>query len=105
MKKYFYTLRSLSSAKFVLEYNTNPPIEFDTLRNVGIPKQYNQIVDKLLDIKINNSEKELIVKEKSLDDYIETELKKLDDIVHKLTKEEEKDWNELNNYFKNQLKV
>lgn len=77
LKKYFYVLRSLSSAKYVLEYNTNPPIEFDKLRNIGIPKEYNQIVDELLDIKINNSEKKLIPRNKILDEYIENKFKKI----------------------------
>lgn len=100
LKKYFYVLRSLSSAKYVLEYNTNPPIEFDKLRNIGIPKEYNQIVDELLDIKINNSEKKLIPRNKILDEYIENEFKKLDEIVHGFSKEEDQDWQLLNEYFK-----
>lgn len=104
IKKYFYVLRSLSAAKYVLEYNTNPPIEFDKLRDIGIPKEYNQIVDELLDIKINNSEKKIIHRKKTLDDYIENEFKKLDEIVHSFEKEKDKDWNEINNYFKDLLK-
>lgn len=100
LKKYFYVLRSLSSAKYVLENNTTPPVEFDNLRSIGIPSEYNQIVDELLDIKINNSEKKVILRSKELDAYIEKEFNKLEKIVHEFTKEEGKDWNLLNDYFK-----
>ncbi len=88
------------AAKYVLENNTIPPIEFDILRNTGIPSKYNQIVDELLDIKINSSEKKLIPRNKELDTYIESEFKKLDEIVHEFDKEQEKDWKLLNEYFK-----
>ena len=101
LKKYFYVLRSLSSAKYVLKNNTNPPIEFNNLRNIGIPNEYNHIVDELLDMKINNSEKKIISRNKELDAYIENEFKKLDKIVHEFAKEEEdKNWDLLNDYFK-----
>lgn len=100
LKKYFYVLNSLSSAKYVLENSTNPPIEFDNLRNMGIPSDYNQIVDELLDMKINNSEKKIISRNKELDAYIENEFNKLDKIVHEFAKEEDKDWDLLNDYFK-----
>ena len=78
----------------------NPPIEFDKLRNIGIPSEYNYIVDELLDMKINNSEKKIIPRNKELDAYIENELNKLDKIVHEFVKEEDKNWNLLNEYFK-----
>ena len=101
LKKYFYVLRSLSSAKYVLKNNTNPPIEFNNLRNIGIPNEHNHIVDELLDMKINNSEKKIISRNKELDAYIENEFKKLDKIVHEFAKEEEdKNWDLLNDYFK-----
>lgn len=104
IKKYFYILRSLSAAKYVLEYNTNPPIEFEKLRKIGIPREYNKIIDNLLDIKINNSEKKLIERNKILDDYIEKEIERLDKIVHSFEKEKSKDWSSINNYFKKILK-
>ncbi len=104
IKKYFYVLRALSAAKYVLENNTNPPIEFDNLRNIGIPSEYNHIVDELLDMKINNSEKKIISRNKELDAYIENEFNKLDKIVHELVKEDDKDWNLLNDYFKKVIK-
>lgn len=101
LKKYFYTLRSISAAKYVLENNEIPPIEFDKLREIGIPKRYNQIVDELLEIKLNSPEKKIIKRNNELDKYIEDEFKKLDDITHNMDKEEEKDWTLLNDYFRN----
>ena len=50
----------------MLKNNTNPPIEFNNLRNIGIPNEYNHIVDELLDMKINNSEKRLFQEIKNL---------------------------------------
>ena len=65
------------------------------------PNEYNHIVDELLDMKINNSEKKIISRNKELDAYIENEFKKLDKIVHEFAKEEEdKNWDLLNDYFK-----
>ena len=52
-------------------------------------------------MKINNSEKKIISRNKELDAYIENEFNKLDKIVHEFAKEEEdKNWDLLNDYFK-----
>lgn len=103
LKKYFYVLRALSSAKYVLENNINPLVKFDNLRKIGIPSEYNKIIDELLNIKISNSEKKTILRNEKLDYYIENELSRLDEIIHNFKKEEDKDWDLLNEYFRKTL--
>ncbi len=100
LKKYFYVLRSLSAAKYVMEHNDIPPIEFNKLRTIGIPDEFNKIVDELLDIKINNSEKKTITRIKELDDYIENEFEHIDKVIHSFEKENDKEWDLLNEFFK-----
>ena len=103
LKKYFYILRSLSAANYVIKYNDIPPIEFCKLRRVSIPSKFDKIIDELLDIKINKTEKKTIFRIKELDLYIKDEFSKLDKLVHSFQKEEDKSWNELNEYFRKLL--
>lgn len=104
IKKYFYVLRALSAAEYAMKYNDVPPIEFSKLRNIGIPDRFNKTIDGLLDIKISNSEKKTISRIKNLDEYIEKKFDKLNTLVHGFEKEEEKDWEDINDFFKELLK-
>ena len=100
VKKYFYLLRSILSAKFVLDYKTVPPIEFDKLRKTLAPKNINEIIDRMLEIKKNSEETQLIQRNKELDKYIESLFIEVKNKIEILPKEKEKNWDLLNKEFK-----
>ena len=100
VKKYFYLLRPILSAKYVLDYKDVPPIEFDKLRQIITPKNINEIIDNLLKIKKNSEETQLIQKNQELDQYIENTFINVKNEIELLPKEKEKSWDLLNEEFK-----
>ena len=104
VKKYFYLLRSILSAKFVLDYKTVPPIEFDKLRKTLAPKNINEIIDRMLEIKKNSEETQLIQRNKELDKYIESLFIEVKNKIEILPKEKEKNCDLLNEAFKKIIK-
>lgn len=105
VKKYFYLLRSILSAKFVLDYKTVPPIEFNKLREVLMPNNINEIIDELLKIKMNSEETQLIHRNEELDKYIENIFIEVKNKIELLPKEKEKNWDLLNEIFKKIIEI
>lgn len=97
LKNYFYVLRTLLAAKWVITKHTQPPIEFNTLKETFLPEELKPIVDELLDKKINSTGKIQIKRIKELDDYIAQERAYLNAQTPENTTQ--KDWEELNNCF------
>lgn len=105
VKKYFYLLRAILSAKYVLDNKDVPPIEFDKLRYKIAPNNINIRIDNLLKIKLNSEETQIIQKNKELEDYILDLFEEVKDKIEMLPKEEDKNWNLLNNEFRRILDV
>ncbi len=83
-KKYFYVLRPILAALWVIEENTAPPVLFDILVKEKLDKPLFNIVDRLLLIKKSGIESDKINKIDCLDKYINTklfELKKYADSI------------------------
>ncbi len=98
VKKYFYVIRPLLAAKWVVDKKAQPPMLFSELLDGELPKDLRGIVDELLKMKQNMPEMGLAPRIKRLDDFIEFELEK----VKKAADEEESvknDWALLNDYF------
>lgn len=104
VKKYFYLLRAILSAKYVLDNKDVPPIEFNKLRKILVPENINQIIDKMLEIKMNSKEKQVIQKNKELDVYIENLFVEAKNRINILPKEEEKSWYMLDKEFRRIIK-
>jgi predicted nucleotidyltransferase len=80
LKKYFYALRPLFCAKWIIEQNTFPPIEFNKL--FPVIQHHGELmenVEALLKRKETTLENELITPIPFLDEYIIQEWKKLDE--------------------------
>lgn len=98
IKKYFYVIRPLLAAKWVVDRKTQPPMLFSELLDAELPIELRGIIDGLLEMKQRMPETCLAPKIKELDDFIGVELK----IVKKAADEEEtvkNDWLVLNDYF------
>ena len=98
IKKYFYVVRPLLAAKWVVDKKTQPPMLFSELIETELPIELRDIIDKLLEMKQNMPEMGMAPKIKVLDDFIEAELEAV-----KLAADEEdavkRDWTLLDDYF------
>lgn len=98
IKKYFYVIRPLLAAKWIVDNGTQPPMLFSDLVEAELPENLKDIIKHLLDMKQKMSEMGLTSKIKELDEFIEAEL----EIVKKAADEAENvknDWGPLNKYF------
>lgn len=105
IKKYFYLLRSILSAKYVLDNHEVPPIKFDILRGKIVYDDINKIIDKMLKIKMNSEETQVIRRNEELDRYIENLFLEVKYKIDLLPKEEQKSWELLNEEFKKIIKA
>jgi predicted nucleotidyltransferase len=84
LKKYFYILRSILSAKWICEKNQIPPMEFYKLLKIIENKDLLAIISKMLDIKSTVDESYLFERKNVLDNFIDYEFNKCDNIVSSL---------------------
>lgn len=98
-KKYFYSLRPILACAWILENHSPPPMLFTELKNLMLPDNLQNDVDFLLNIKINSPEIKEISRIKSLDDFIQTEMAKVNSILEELTEPKNYQWNVLDEFF------
>lgn len=104
VKKYFYLLRAILSAKYVLDNKNVPPIKFDKLRKILVPENINKIIDGMLEIKKNSEETQVIQKNEKLDEYIKGIFIEVKNNIDALPKEDRKSWELLNKKFRKIIK-
>jgi predicted nucleotidyltransferase len=80
LKKYFYVLRPLFAIKWLEEYGTAPPIEFDKVLGLVKDEELLEIIHNLLEKKRASEEKMLAPAIPALNNYIEYELMRLEGI-------------------------
>jgi len=79
VKKYFYVLRALLAVRWIEKYREPAPIVFDTLRGLVIAdKALDEAVSALLESKRISREKEIAPRIPVLNDFIESELARLE---------------------------
>lgn len=79
LKKYFYVIRPLLAVRWLEQFHTPAPLDFDELRGT-FPElsKINQILDDLLSRKIKSQEKELIEPIPELNQFIQSEMQRLE---------------------------
>ncbi len=98
IKKYFYVIRPLLAAKWVVNRKTQPPMLFSELLEGELPVALVPTIDNLLELKQRTPEMGLAPKIQVLDDFICEEL----EAVKKAADEEHSqrhDWKLLNDFF------
>lgn len=98
IKKYFYVIRPLLAAKWVIDKKTQPPMLFSELLDAELPIRLRGVIEELLELKQRMPEMGMAPQIKVLDDFIETDL----EAVKKAADEEEsvkRDWSQLNEFF------
>ena len=83
MKKYFYALRPIFAAKWIIERNEFPPIEFEQLLAL-CPDELLEKIKKMVDIKKTLNETDLYHKDEILNQYIEKCIDEYDDYADHL---------------------
>jgi uncharacterized protein len=75
LKKYFYALRPILAASWIIQHHTYPPMVFDQLLDLIVDRQDVCVeIDQLLTIKATASESTMIPVNLILNNFIETEL-------------------------------
>jgi len=79
LKVYLYTLRPLLAAMWVMKNNTQPPMLFSELVEEYLRSgPIREIIDKLIKIKSDSSESDIVNRMPILDDYMATEIQKVE---------------------------
>ncbi len=99
IKKYFYVLRPLLAAQWIVNKKSQPPMLFKELVDSELDVSIKPVVEKLLQLKIEQSEIGITTKFQALNDYIEEKLKYLKNIATNLVEEKTYSWDILNKFF------
>lgn len=98
-KKYFYALRPLLACQYIEQYNSVPPVLFDDLLQMDLPKGLRQGIDELLEVKRVTDEKEVNPHIPVIIDFIKTETKRQKQLVEVMEDDRRKEWDTLNQLF------
>lgn len=98
-KKYFYVLRPILAANWVLKYNSTPPMEFVKLINDGLRDDLKPIVYDLLEKKKAMNELDLVDKIDLLNQYIEESIDNLEEQAQNSLDKNDNTWDPLNEFF------
>lgn len=98
LKKYFYTLRPLLAAKWIIDKNSPPPMSFLTLMREYLDGEIKSEVEKLISIKIDTPEISEWKHVDVINEYIEENIADISEKL-KTIPDEKRDWEELNELF------
>lgn len=99
LKKYFYVLRSILAAKWIIDKGTNPPMQFDDLIKTELDSSIKPIVNKLLEKKRKTPELGKDKRINILNDYIDKEITSLNNQLSSI-KDNKNDYELLDDFFK-----
>ena len=98
-KKYFYALRPILACYWVLDCRTAPPVLFSDLAGAKMPAELRPSLDRLLDLKMNGPEKMEIRPIPDIDAFLDRSIRKFDEYLARLPKDEPKSWERMNHFF------
>jgi len=103
LKKYFYVIRPLLAARWILSTRTPPPMLFTDLVREVLPAELNPVVTELLDLKAETSELGAGPHIAVLDSFIHAELATLDTAVTSIPSDRSPGWEPLDKVFRDLL--
>lgn len=98
VKKYFYVLRPILAAKWILDRKQAPPMLFDELVETQLEEELKPELERLLEMKKTMSELGMAPKIQVFNDYIEREMPVIKDMAEEID-EMKVDWLLLNELF------
>lgn len=103
-KKYFYVLRPILACRWILEKGTPPPMLFSELMEAQLPKELCDDVNRLLELKMNSPEIKEIPRIDKINDYLDTSIEEIKDILKLMEEAKAPDWQELNELFLSEIR-
>lgn len=98
LKKYFYVLRPILAAQWVLEKRSAPPMLFDTLVDAELEESLRPVVDQLLDMKKAAPEMGTAAKINEINEYVDRKLDEIQSAAETIDNTEA-EWGPLNELF------
>ena len=102
-KKYFYVLRPVLACQWILDRGTPPPMLFSELLKTELPVELIDVVNQLLELKMNSPEIKLIKRISEINEYLDESIPRIKSAVRLLDDSHTPDWSELNQLFLREL--
>ena len=102
-KKYFYVLRPVLACRWILDRGTPPPMLFSELIKEELPVELIDVVNQLLELKMNSPEVKLIKRISEINEYLDESIPSIKSAVRLLDDSHTPDWSELNQLFLREL--
>lgn len=102
-KKYFYVLRPVLACQWILDRGTPPPMLFSELLKAELPVELIDVVNQLLELKMNSPEVKLINRISEINEYLDESIPSIKSAVRLLDDSHTPDWSELNQLFLREL--
>lgn len=102
-KKYFYALRPVLACQWILDRGTPPPMLFSELLKTELPVELIDVVNQLLELKMNSPEIKLIKRISEINEYLDESIPRIKSAVRLLDDSYTPDWSELNQLFLREL--
>lgn len=99
LKRYFYVLRPILACRWILEKQTPPPILFSELADACLDKSLVPAVSDLLQLKMKTPELGVGPRIGVINDYLDSSIEEIDEIVKNIPADERVSWDELNRIF------
>lgn len=103
VKKYFYVLRPVLACRWILDRGTPPPMLFSELLKAELPVELIDVVNQLLELKMNSPEVKLINRISEINEYLDESIPSIKSAVRLLDDSHTPDWSELNQLFLREL--
>lgn len=98
-KKYFYALRPLLACRYIEQYHRVPPVLFEELLKMEMPKELRRGIDELLEVKRVTDEGELKPHMPVIFEFIEKELEVQKQRADEMKDDRRREWDTLNEVF------
>ncbi len=98
-KKYIYTLRPLLACRFIEDTHTIPPVRFEDLLSCVLSKELLNEIETMLVIKAASDEKDLHPKMPIIQQYIEEQIVRYEQLAKSMEDDRVADWKALDNIF------
>ena len=99
LKKYFYVLRPVLACRWILEYQSAPPMAFSKLAEDCLPTELKPAVDRLLAMKMASSEMEYGPRIDAINSYLDERIQEISDAIVAMPSRAQLPWKNLNDTF------
>lgn len=103
-KKYFYALRPLLAALYIEYFHSPPPVLFEHLLRMELPKDMRRAIDELLAVKKVTTEAEELPHIAEIMGFIQSETARQKEIAAAMPDDRKKDFSTLNEIFRETIR-